>query len=104
MSIDIERELRIALRTGKVVFGSNTAVKNAKLGKGKLIIIARNCPDDIKSDILYYSRLSKIPIYVYPGSSWDLGAICGKPFMVASLTIIDPGDSEILSLVEEKEG
>jgi len=104
MSIDIERELRIALRTGKVVFGSNTAVKNAKLGKCKLIIIARNCPDDIKSDILYYSRLSKIPVYVYPGSSWDLGAICGKPFMVASLTIMDPGDSEILSLIEEKEG
>lgn len=103
MSIDIERELKIALRTGDIIIGSNIAVKNAKLGKGKLIIIARNCPDDIKSDILYYSRLSNIPVYVYPGSSWDLGAICGKPFMVASLTIIDPGDSRILSLIEEGE-
>lgn len=104
MPIDIERELKIALRTGRVEIGSNVTIKNAKLGRGKLIIIASNCPDEIKGDILYYSRLSKIPVYVYPGSSWDLGAICGKLFMVASLTVIDPGDSEILYLVEEREG
>ena len=104
MSIDLERELKIALKTGKVVLGSNQAIKHAKLGKGKLIILASNCPRDVKGDIIYYSKLSKVPVYVFPGSSWELGSICGKPFMVAALTILDPGDSEILSLVEEKEG
>ncbi|MCS7387060.1 MAG: 50S ribosomal protein L30e [archaeon GB-1867-005] len=104
MPIDLERELKIALKTGKVALGSNSAIKYAKLGKGKLIILASNCPSDIKSDILYYSKLSKIPVYVFPGSSWELGSICRKPFMVAALTILDPGDSEILMLVEEGEG
>lgn len=103
MSINLERELKITLRTGKVILGSKSAIKFAKLGKGKLIIIASNCPEEIKSDILYYSKLSKVPVYIFPGTSWDLGSLCGKPFMVAALTILDPGDSEILMLVEERE-
>ncbi len=103
MSVDLERELKIALRTGKVVLGSKSAIKFAKLGKGRLIIVASNCPEDVKSDIMYYAKLSRIPVYVYRGTSWDLGVLCGKPFMVSALTIIDPGDSEILMLVEERE-
>jgi len=101
VSIDFERELRIVIRTGKVDFGSKSAVKNAKLGKGKLIILASNIPEELKNDIFYYSRLSNIPIYVFQGSSWELGSLCGKPFMVAALTIFEPGDSEILKLIEE---
>ena len=33
----------------------------------------------------------------------ELGAICGKPFSVAALAIVDPGESNILSLVEEQQ-
>ena len=97
----LENELKVALRTGKVVIGSNKTIKLVKLGKAKLVVIASNTPPSIKRDIKYYAKLSKIPVYEYEGTNMELGAICGKPFSVAALAIIDPGESNILSIIEE---
>ena len=65
-----------------------------------MIIIASNCPKEIRSDLEYYCKLSRIPLIVYKGTSTDLAMVCGKPFIVSALTIREPGDSEILRLVE----
>lgn len=98
--IDINKAVATTVRTGKVLFGANNAVKNAKMGKARLIIVASNCPQKTRGDIEYYSRLSDVPIVIYNGTSIDLGAVCGKPFMVSALTIREPGDSDILKLTE----
>ncbi len=100
MSLDITRELRVAIATGKVVLGSRQTIKAVLHGKAKLVIIAANCPQHIKEDIMRYAKLSNIPVFVYPGSSWDLGAACQRPHMVAALAIIDPGTSSIMKLAE----
>ena len=101
--IDIDKAISTAVKTGKVSFGSNSAIQSAKTGKAKLIIVASNCPAEIRSDLEYYCKLSNIPLIVYRGSSTDLAAVCGKPFLVSALTIREPGDSEILRLVEPTE-
>jgi len=98
--IDVNKAIATTVRTGKVMFGANNAVKNAKIGKARLIIVAANCPQKIRGDIEYYCRLSDVPIVIYNGTSIDLGAVCGKPFMVSALTIREPGDSDILKLAE----
>ncbi len=98
-----ENELRIAIRTGRVVLGSNNTIKLTKLGKAKLVVVASNAPPHIKKDIKYYARLSNIPVYEYEGTNLELGAICGKPFSVASLAVVDPGESNILLLIKEEE-
>ena len=98
--IDINKAIATTVRTGKVVFGAENTIKTAKARKAKLILIAANCPQDIREDIEYYCRLSNIPIIIYNGTSIDLGVACRKPFMVSALTIRDPGDSEILKLTE----
>ena len=95
--MDIAFELRKALETGKVVIGSNKTVKLAKIGGAKLIIVAKNAPKEVKDDIYYYAKLSNIPVYEYEGTSVDLGTLLGKPFVVASLAIVDPGESNILA-------
>jgi len=100
MSLSFESELRMAIKTGKVRFGSKETLKAVKLGKAKIVIIAANAPEEVKKDILYYAKLSKIPVYVYQGTSIELGTICGKPFMVAAITIYDEGDSRILEFAE----
>jgi large subunit ribosomal protein L30e len=82
------------------LFGSNTAINTVKAGKAKLIILAGNCPLNIREDIEYYSRLSDIPVINYNGTSVNLGLVCGKPFMVSALTIRDQGDSDILRILE----
>ncbi len=99
---DYARELQMALKTGTVVLGSKRTIKLAKLGKAKLIIVAMNAPPEIKKDLTYYARLSNIPIVEFPGTNMELGAICGKPFSVAALAIVDPGQSSIVELVKER--
>ena len=99
--IDIDKAITTAVKTGKVSFGANSAIKNAKTGKVKLIILASNCPRDTREDIEYHCKLSKIPLIVYKGSSIDLATVCGKPFMISALNIRESGDSEILKLIEE---
>jgi large subunit ribosomal protein L30e len=98
--IDIDKAVSTAVKTGKVSFGANSAVQNAQTGKAKLIILAANCPKEIRDDAERYSKLSKLPVITYKGSSLDLAAACGKPFSVSALSIREPGDSEILKLTE----
>jgi large subunit ribosomal protein L30e len=101
---DINKDIVTTVKTGKVLFGTNTAINNAKMRKAKLIMIASNCLLKNREEIEYYCTLSKIPVIIYPGTSIDLGAICGKPFSVSALTIKEPGDSEILNLKGVKNG
>jgi len=98
--IDINKAIATTVRTGKVLFGASYAVKNAKIGKAKLFIVAANCPTNVREDIEYYCKFSGIPVIFYDGTSIDLGAACGKPFMVSALTIKELGDSDILKLRE----
>jgi large subunit ribosomal protein L30e len=99
--IDVNKQLKILVKTGKVEFGIKQAIKTVKTGKTKMVIIASNCPEEFKQEILYCAKISNIPVYAYKGGSLDLGAVCDKPFPISALTIIDPGDSEILKLIEE---
>jgi len=39
---------------------------------------------------------------VFQGSSLDLGALCERPFPVSAMVVREPGDSEVLKLVEMK--
>jgi large subunit ribosomal protein L30e len=94
--MDVDRGIRIAVDTGVVTLGSEKSIQALKLGKGKLVVIADNSPENIKEDVNYYAKLSEIPVYTYNGTSVDLGSVCGKPFTVATLIIKDPGDSTIL--------
>jgi len=98
--MDVAKQLKIAVKTGKVSLGCMEALKAARSGRGKLIVLASNCPESTRSAILHGSKLSELPVYVYAGSSTDLRTVCEKPFLVAALTIREPGDSEILKVVE----
>ncbi|MCS7095958.1 MAG: 50S ribosomal protein L30e [Nitrososphaerota archaeon] len=101
--MDVNKAITTAVRTGKVLFGAKSAIKSAKTGRAKMIIVASNCPRHIHEDIEYYCKLSNIPLMVYEGTSMDLSAACGKPFIISALTIREPGDSEILKLAEPQE-
>ncbi|MCX8206759.1 MAG: 50S ribosomal protein L30e [Methanothrix sp.] len=98
--INIDRALRSSIRTGKVVLGSNRSLEHGIRGDAKLIIYASDCPEHVRQKL---SSL-EVPVYAYPSSGRDLGAACGKPFPVATLAVIEPGDSEIMALLREIRG
>ncbi|MCD6529646.1 50S ribosomal protein L30e [Candidatus Bathyarchaeota archaeon] len=98
--MDVNREIEKAVKTGRVFFGCDSAVKNALEGKAKLIILAENCPEKMRRKIERYSKLSNIPILIYNGSGRELGKVCGKPFTVSALSIREFGDSKIIEALE----
>lgn len=98
--MDIERGIRVAVDTGKVILGSNKSIQAIKLGNGELVVLAANAPKTLKEDVEVYSKLSEIPVHTFDGSSVELGSICGKPFTVSVLVVQEPGDSNILELKE----
>jgi large subunit ribosomal protein L30e len=98
--INVDRALRSSIRTGNVVLGSNRTVEAGLDGKAKLIVYSVDCPMDVRMQL----ETIDIPVYGYQGMGKDLGSACGKPFSVAALAIIEPGDSEILALQREIRG
>ncbi|MHA1223743.1 MAG: 50S ribosomal protein L30e [Candidatus Heimdallarchaeaceae archaeon] len=100
--MDVNRSIRIAVDTGKVSYGIESAKKALLNKQAKIVILANNAPENIKEDVRRYAELSEIPVLDFPGSSLDLGAICGRPHFVATLTIHETGDSDILRNVGKK--
>lgn len=49
-----------------------------------------------RSEVEYYAMLCKAGVHHYTGSNIELGTACGKFFRVGTLSIIDPGDSDII--------
>jgi len=89
--IDIGRALKSAISTGKVEFGVDQTEKAVKSGKAQIVILARNCPSEFLKD-------AKVKIHIFEGNNMELGALCGKPFSVSALAVIDKGSSNILTL------
>lgn len=101
MSFDLNREIQIIARTGQRDYGLNRAIKAAKLGRAKVIILANNCTQDKKTQIEYYSSLANIPIVEYTGNGYELGALCGRGHIVSAISVYDPGNSKILKVIKK---
>ncbi len=48
--------------------------------------------------------LAKTGVHYYSGDNVSLGTACGKYFRVSTLSIIDPGDSDIIRTVPADSG
>ena len=91
MAIDIARALKSAASTGDVRFGLSETKKSIKKGEARLVVVASNCPEQS----LVTSSSPKV--IVFEGTNVELGSACGKPFAIAALAIVNPGESNILS-------
>lgn len=93
--MDFNASLRRAIKTGEVLLGQNLTSQCIDNGKAKMVVVAENCPENFKEML---KSKENVFIYTFEGSSVQLGKACGKPFMVSALAIINPGESDILSL------
>ncbi|MCS7109192.1 MAG: 50S ribosomal protein L30e [Candidatus Micrarchaeota archaeon] len=100
MGIDIEKAIRMCADTGKVEFGTRTCKYLAAHGAAKLILLAGNCPSKIRNEIIEICKNSKVPYKEVSYPSIELGSLAGKPFPVLMMAVIEPGDSEILKIIE----
>lgn len=97
--VDLDKSINVARKSGNTELGVNTAIKAAKNGDAKVIVVAANAPGESKEDLVYYAGLSGVPVIEYPKSSQDLGIVCGRPHLTAFVTVFNPGDSDIMEAI-----
>ncbi|OEJ90861.1 60S ribosomal protein L30 [Hanseniaspora osmophila] len=93
----VNQKLALVIKSGKYTLGYKSTVKSLRQGSAKLIIIASNTPVLRKSELEYYAMLSKTKVYYFQGGNNELGTAVGKLFRVGVLTILEAGDSDILT-------
>lgn len=92
-NVNIDKALLSVIRTGSVIIGSKRTIESAENSEAEMVILSANCPENVRSKI----NSTDVPVFNYQGTSVELGASCGKPFSIAAMAIIDPGESNILS-------
>uniref|UniRef100_A0A6U3RAZ0 Ribosomal protein eL8/eL30/eS12/Gadd45 domain-containing protein n=1 Tax=Ditylum brightwellii TaxID=49249 RepID=A0A6U3RAZ0_9STRA len=93
--------LKLVMKSGKAILGYKASVKSLRQTKSKMVLIASNCPPLRKSEVEYLAMLAKTQVHHYSGDNTALGTACGKFFNCSVLSIMDAGDSDILTSAKE---
>ncbi|XP_054441568.1 60S ribosomal protein L30-like, partial [Pteronotus mesoamericanus] len=102
MSLEqIISRLQLVMKSRKYVLRYKEILKIIIPVKAKLDILANNCPDLRKSEIEYYAMLAKTGVHHHSGNNIELDTACGKYYRVCTLSITDPGDSDIIRMPEQ---
>lgn len=88
------------MKSGKATLGYKASVKALRKNKAKMVLISSNCPPLRRSEVEYLAMLAKTQVHHYTGDNTALGTACGKLFNCSILSIIDAGDSDILTVKE----
>jgi large subunit ribosomal protein L30e len=91
--MDMNKSLRQVVQTGEVHFGVRQARKALKDRTAQLIVVPENIPENTLDELRSFS---KVPLVRFAGTNFELGTVCGKPFSVSALTVIEAGESDIL--------
>ncbi len=94
---NLTSDIRLAVDSGAVAIGINSVMDSIATGKAKLVIASsKNKPGEL-SDIEHVAKLADVKVIVFDGDSIQLGTVCGKPYSVSAISILDQGDSNILN-------
>ncbi|MBI4158750.1 ribosomal L7Ae/L30e/S12e/Gadd45 family protein [Candidatus Woesearchaeota archaeon] len=80
------KELRAALKEGKIILGTELTLKNLKKGKVKLVYASSNCPKDVLNDLKHYCKIFNATLKEMKETNEELGVICKKPFSISVLS------------------
>ena len=94
--MDISRQLKVASTTGNLLYGQRQAMDACARGDAKCVILAANCPQDYIDDLA--AKHPEVTMHRTMIVNRDLGVASGKPFSVSTITVIDAGDSDLLTL------
>lgn len=97
---DLKKEINDVMKTGKITIGAKSVSRALLNSNPRLILVSSNCPNNVREDIVYYSKLSNVPYKMLPNDGLELGSMCGRPFPVSTLGIIDEGESGILDMIK----
>ncbi|MBS3156310.1 ribosomal L7Ae/L30e/S12e/Gadd45 family protein [Candidatus Woesearchaeota archaeon] len=80
------KDLREALKEGKIVVGTEKTLKKLKKGEVKNVYISSNCPEEVRGDIEHYCKVFNAKLNKVKETNEELGVICKKPFSISVLS------------------
>jgi large subunit ribosomal protein L30e len=92
---DLERQLKVATRTGKYVVGRREVTGSLKGSK----LIVWSASANLPTKILDECKTLQIPAIRFDGNPIELGKTCGIPFKVSVIAVKSAGDA-VLSQFE----
>ena len=98
MSVDANKEIRRAVDTDKVAFGTRICHKKLLAGVGALVIVSHNMPANEKETLKHLATVEGKKFYEYRDTGLVLGSVCGKPFVISAMLILEAGKSKVLEL------
>ncbi len=96
--VDVVKEIRRAVDTGKVSFGQRESLDGVLGGTAKVVVIANNCPKKFREKISHAAKIAGTDFLDFEENGLELGSVCGKPFNVSAMTVNDFGKSNLGSL------
>ncbi|MFQ3343811.1 MAG: 50S ribosomal protein L30e [Candidatus Poseidoniales archaeon] len=94
--MDLTRQLKQGINTGTLLFGQRQTLSACAKGDARMILVAANCPTGYISEL--NDAHPDVTVHQVMLVNRQLGAACGKPFPVSALCVVDPGQSELLTL------
>jgi len=79
-------KLKQALKEKKdFTFGEKGVLKRVKLGKAKVVFLAKDCRPDTRETITHYSKQTEFELIELDINSSEVGTICKKQFFISTL-------------------
>lgn len=94
---DLVKDIRLAVDTGKVAIGTNEVMRAISGDKAKVVIVAVKGKKDTIADISHTCAVASVKLVKFKDSSLQLGTVCGKPYTINAVAILEPGNSNILN-------
>merc|ERR1711874_5090 len=90
-------KLTLVIKSGKYQVGYKAAMKSMRNGQSKLVLISNNCPAIRKTQLEYMAILGGSRVLHFEGNNVELGTASGRLHRVSVMTVLEPGDSDILT-------
>tara|TARA_Y100000310_G_scaffold220467_1_gene221995 strand:+ start:7545 stop:7793 length:249 start_codon:yes stop_codon:yes gene_type:complete len=76
------KTLKDVVKDQNLIFGAKQTIKKIKTGELKQIFIARDCPEEIRVDVLRFAKMAGVEVSEETITGQEIGAICKKAFSI----------------------
>ncbi len=97
--VDLERQLKAAVKTGKVTVGRKEVANSLKATK----LLVWSASANLSPDLLKQCQSLQIPSVRFDGNPIELGRMAGIPYKVSVLSVKSGGDAKLEAFSESQD-
>jgi large subunit ribosomal protein L30e len=81
-------QIKKMLKEGSLILGTERSIKSLRLGRVEKVLLSKNCPEKVESNVNRYSNLNGTAVEKLDLPNDELGIICKKPFSISVLALV----------------